>query len=317
MGYDAKGMPEIVVAQPGGTFLTVDHTGKMTSNPLLTSATASSLSSLGAQTEVVCFNSNYFQKLPQEKMNLQKLGSLRNLKTVLSSPNAKAVPQLSQSPTPAASIPGQTFSSIPSFVRRFSSSSPPAAEPQQRLLSESSSTFLPSSVGAEDLRTLIPPTEPAAFFFITVEGGIKFQGQTSWQLQVEHQLFALSKTSISSAPKGDITVCSWDGLTFIVDANQNVVRFQYPNSVAAFAAGRFSTLPGVHKQCLIYVDYSDSIRVFYDLELDDLSSNTLLSLLQQDPRVRIPLCVFSSFFFYTFSLPLTLPTPPSVPFAVY
>ena len=55
MGYNnLTGLPEILVAQPGGTFLIVDHTGKMQSNPLLSSSTPSSISSVGAQTEIIC-----------------------------------------------------------------------------------------------------------------------------------------------------------------------------------------------------------------------------------------------------------------------
>ena len=57
MGYNnVTGLPEILVAQPGGTFLTVDHTGKMEGHPLLSSSTPSSISSVGAQTEIICVN---------------------------------------------------------------------------------------------------------------------------------------------------------------------------------------------------------------------------------------------------------------------
>lgn len=35
----------------------------------------------------------------------------------------------------------------------------------------------------------------------------------------------------------EVIVCAWDGLTYIVDRHQNVVRYQFEENVAAFCAG--------------------------------------------------------------------------------
>ncbi len=36
--------------------------------------------------------------------------------------------------------------------------------------------------------------------------------------------------------------CSWDGVTYIVNLNRDVVRFQFPENVAAFFAGEVTMM---------------------------------------------------------------------------
>ena len=35
-----------------------------------------------------------------------------------------------------------------------------------------------------------------------------------------------------------IVVCSWDGLTYVIDHNKSFVRFQFEENVCAFHAGK-------------------------------------------------------------------------------
>jgi len=150
---------------------------------------------------------------------------------------------------------------IPSFLlKKFSapSSSAPSPAPsgaQTPIHSDDSREQLPrvqqqdvpmvvnSTLGEERVYTV--PAEPATFCMITVDGTIKFLGSSAspWQLQVDHQLFAVANLNASSSKKGDVAICSWDGLTYIVDQDQSVVRFQFPGTVSAFTAGQDLSFP--------------------------------------------------------------------------
>jgi hypothetical protein len=59
-----------------------------------------------------------------------------------------------------------------------------------------------------------------------------------WDLQVNHQLFALAKVSVTDCASDEIVSCAWDGMTYIVDQHLNFVRFQFPDRVCAFTAGK-------------------------------------------------------------------------------
>ena len=37
----------------------------------------------------------------------------------------------------------------------------------------------------------------------------------------------------------EIVVCGWDGMTYIVDQQQNIVRYLFEEAVCAFCAGKF------------------------------------------------------------------------------
>jgi len=158
---------------------------------------------------------------------------LKNLKLSTSTKNSKG--------SIVQSSP-RSFSSFPvSLVRRFSSSSPPhnGAPPM----------FSPTDIHRSQLESFLeePPLSPNSsqdlspdlFALISLDGTIKFQGISNkiWELQVDHQLFAISKLDLNGDKRQEIVTCSWDGLTYIVDHDQNVVRFQFPGSVCAFVAG--------------------------------------------------------------------------------
>ena len=53
-----------------------------------------------------------------------------------------------------------------------------------------------------------------------------------WSLQVDHQLFALSKFNITSDDENEeIIACSWDGFTYIVNQHKHSLRFKFEEPV--------------------------------------------------------------------------------------
>jgi len=59
-----------------------------------------------------------------------------------------------------------------------------------------------------------------------------------WELQVDAQLFRLCIVDLSGDGSEDtIFVSSWDGMTYIVDYNQNYLRYKFEDRVNTFIAG--------------------------------------------------------------------------------
>jgi KICSTOR complex protein ITFG2 len=55
-----------------------------------------------------------------------------------------------------------------------------------------------------------------------------------WNLHINHQLFAVYPFG---AANDKIATCAWNGMTYIVDQQRNMVRFRFPERVCTFVAG--------------------------------------------------------------------------------
>ncbi|XP_064602402.1 KICSTOR complex protein ITFG2-like [Liolophura sinensis] len=97
-----------------------------------------------------------------------------------------------------------------------------------------------------------------------------------WSLQVDHQLFSLAKLDVTGNGREEVVVSSWDGQTYIVNHNREVVRYQFEESVAAFHAGHYSVVEGKNVPCFVYVTFSNRIYVYYNLYLPQVESTSLI-----------------------------------------
>lgn len=94
-----------------------------------------------------------------------------------------------------------------------------------------------------------------------------------WAIAVDHQIFALTKLDVTGNGIDDLVACSWDGHTYILDQEKNVVRFQQGESVQAFASGYYTLVPGEKPvTCFVYVTFHNKILVYHDICLKDMSS---------------------------------------------
>ncbi|GBC09005.1 hypothetical protein RclHR1_08540004 [Rhizophagus clarus] len=63
-------------------------------------------------------------------------------------------------------------------------------------------------------------------------------------------------------------VCAWNGCTYVIDHDFNVVKFEFEGRVCAFAAGQYAITPGHNVNCFLYVDFEDQITVYYNLRIN-------------------------------------------------
>ncbi len=59
---------------------------------------------------------------------------------------------------------------------------------------------------------------------------------------MEHALFAMNLVDITGEGSDSIVACAWDGMTYIVDQDQSIVKFKFDDRVCAFAAGMYYSL---------------------------------------------------------------------------
>ena len=50
-------------------------------------------------------------------------------------------------------------------------------------------------------------------------------------IQVDHQLFAMAKLDVLGDSREEVIVCAWDGQTYILDHDRNVVRYHFHKNV--------------------------------------------------------------------------------------
>ncbi|KAJ9600117.1 hypothetical protein L9F63_009593 [Diploptera punctata] len=98
-----------------------------------------------------------------------------------------------------------------------------------------------------------------------------------WSMQVDHQLFALTKLDMTGDGRDEIVVCSWDGHTYILDQEKCSVRFQHEESVVSFCSGYYTLQPGqAAVPCLVYTTFTNKIYVYYDVQLPSMKAKNFI-----------------------------------------
>ena len=111
------------------------------------------------------------------------------------------------------------------------------------------------------------------------------QEQILWTLPLEKNLLTLSKLDITSDGYEEIITCGWDGSTYIIDSEKNIVKFQFPESVMAFNVGYFG-METRNVPCLVYVTFSNTIIVYYRISLSRLAPANLLTVMESKAEHR-------------------------------
>ncbi|KAL1426095.1 hypothetical protein MTO96_018568 [Rhipicephalus appendiculatus] len=111
-----------------------------------------------------------------------------------------------------------------------------------------------------------------------------------WSLQVDHQLFALTKMDV---------------VTYIVNEERESVRFQFDEAVCTFTAGNLTLSAGETQPCLVYATFNNRIVVYYNITFTNMATQSLLDDAQLvaavnalvpdvDPRKFLQWCLYGS-----------------------
>lgn len=103
-----------------------------------------------------------------------------------------------------------------------------------------------------------------------------------WSVKVDHQLFAVSKMDVLGDNREEVIVCAWDGQTYIVDHDRNVVRYHFHKNVQSFSAGKFSYDQHNNHPSLAYADSNNRVWLYYDVRLPFLHASDLTTEAQRE-----------------------------------
>lgn len=99
--------------------------------------------------------------------------------------------------------------------------------------------------------------------------------ESLWQLQTEHQLFALSKLDFLGDGVDEVVACAYDGYTYILDQQQHGLCFAFDGEVFAFTAGLYATAPNHNEPCLFYVTFGGKVHVYHNFNIHSMANLTL------------------------------------------
>ncbi|KAH7953956.1 hypothetical protein HPB49_014543 [Dermacentor silvarum] len=126
-----------------------------------------------------------------------------------------------------------------------------------------------------------------------------------WSLQVDHQLFALTKMDVVGDGREEVIACAWDGQTYIVNEERQSVRFQFDEAVCTFTAGNLTLSPGEALPSLVYATFNNRIVVYYNITFTNMATQSLLDDTELvakinnlvpgvDPRKFLQWCMYGS-----------------------
>ncbi|XP_045581743.1 KICSTOR complex protein ITFG2 [Procambarus clarkii] len=126
-----------------------------------------------------------------------------------------------------------------------------------------------------------------SFALATLDGTLMLvhDGKIKWNLQVDHQLFAVCGLDVTEDGKDEVVACAWDGNTYIVCQNTDCVRFTFHEPVNAFTAGLYG-LRGKQVPCLVYATFNNHIYLYHDITMSHVVTKTMVEVLKEEPKYK-------------------------------
>ncbi|CAE1251378.1 ITFG2 [Acanthosepion pharaonis] len=126
------------------------------------------------------------------------------------------------------------------------------------------------------------------FALSTLNGSLMLVDQNSllWSLQVDHQLFSLSKLDVTGDGTEEVVCCSWDGQTYIVNHACEAVRFQFEENVAAFTVGFYAINPQKNVPCFVYATFNNRIYIYHNIRLPQVAATNLIEVMSKLPQTK-------------------------------
>ncbi|KAG8175713.1 hypothetical protein JTE90_022465, partial [Oedothorax gibbosus] len=110
--------------------------------------------------------------------------------------------------------------------------------------------------------------------------------ETLWSLQVDHQLFALTKLDLLGDGDEEVVACAWDGLTYMVNQQKQSVRFQFDGPVTTFTCGKYSVIPGTSVNVFVYATFQNRVYIYYDVHLPRFRIHNFLETTQSHEEIN-------------------------------
>ncbi|VDN15697.1 unnamed protein product [Dibothriocephalus latus] len=105
------------------------------------------------------------------------------------------------------------------------------------------------------------------------------------QLQIQGELFGLSTLNFTSEDTEDVSVCCWDGSTYIFNYRKDILRFLVGQSCQAFTSGKYAVRRGHNEPVLVYATCESSLLIYYNLNVDSIPIYSLTQKISLRPSL--------------------------------
>jgi KICSTOR complex protein ITFG2 len=76
---------------------------------------------------------------------------------------------------------------------------------------------------------------------ISVHSTKNHENKNTWSMDLNQEIVGVSKEKFAdTSTHEELCVCTWDGMTFIIDSEKNMVLFNFKDRVCAFSTGYYS-----------------------------------------------------------------------------
>ena len=82
----------------------------------------------------------------------------------------------------------------------------------------------------------------------------------------DHQWFKMDKIETRDGDDA-VAICSWDGMTHIIDRNFQSAAYNFGENICGFCAGSYCVEARKNVPCFCYVTFANRIILFYDLKI--------------------------------------------------
>jgi len=268
---DSDGVPSLLVAQPGGAFMKLKTKPKQADTADAKADTVDAETVTDAEAEIDA-DADHMADAKANVANTEGDGGAKS-KERKTSDGSLCETQVDdrgegESEHKGSSCEGEPEDSSPSKLTEMTVEYEPLGVNRRRN----------RNVSAEILGGFVTnDDEPGTrYAIVTLDGTVLLvdhgtkdpMDSIMWNLQVDHQLMCLSKLDVTGDGLQEVIACSWDGQTYIISQDRQAVRFQFEESVSTFTAGMFSLDEGRTVPALVYVTFSGTVQVYYNLGLE-------------------------------------------------
>jgi hypothetical protein len=119
-----------------------------------------------------------------------------------------------------------------------------------------------------------------AMLSVNIEGKLDIHKpleNSLWSIDLEEEIVGVHVAKFDGI-ENSICVCTWDGITHIIDKDKNMVRFNLRDRVCSFIVGTYSISESEKRLCIFYATFNDKVVMFSDILMKSIPSHTILEM---------------------------------------
>ena len=81
----------------------------------------------------------------------------------------------------------------------------------------------------------------------------------------------MDRLDVTADGNDEVVLCSWEGMTYVIDKDNDVMSYSFGENVCAFSAGMYA-VSKTNVPCFCYVSFSNRVMLYYNVKVDNMKS---------------------------------------------